>query len=499
MQRAGAAAAAEIARRSPTALRRGVAIYTGAGNNGGDGWVVAGAMAAAGVRTRVREVAEPRTDDARAERRTALQLVDRGTPHGGEEIIVDALLGTGTAGSPRGEIADAIREIADRREHGASVVSLDVPSGLDATSGRADGSVAADLTLTFGTMKRGLLISRGHSGRIVVLDIGLGALLGRSDDEAAEPDRPTRRTAAEPRLVDAAWARAQAPPIAPEAHKGTRRKLAVVGGGPGMLGAAVLAARAAMASGIGMVRLVVDRSNLASAQTAAYEALAVGWPEDDESADESINRWADGVLLGPGLGREPWGREIAERVLRVWRGPVVVDADALNAFDGDVAKLRDLLGGRTALLTPHVGEFARLAGCATEDVLASRFEIGGSLARNLGCVLLLKGVPTVVSAPDGRSLVSASGTPALAMAGSGDLLGGIAATLLTQDDDALVAGAAAAAVHGRAGELANRRRSVRGVTLDDVVRAVPRVWAEREIPARPPVLAELPPVGDRLP
>ena len=492
MQRAGAAAAGEIARRWPGALRRGIAIYTGPGNNGGDGWVVAGAMAAAGVHTRVREIAEPRTDDARAERESAFPLIDRGAPHGGEEVVVDALLGTGASGSPRGAIADAIREIAERRSHGARIVSLDVPSGLDATTGAAEGSVIADLTLTFGTMKRGLLVSRGATGRIAVIDIGLGSLLGWTHDDAVVLTRPTPGTAAEPRLVDARWARTLRP-IPAEAHKGTRGKLAIVGGGRGMAGAAVLAGRAAIASGIGMVRLIVEEESVAVVQSGLGDATAAAW----ENARESIADWADCVLLGPGLGNTASTRALAREVLEGFRGPVVIDADGLNVFAGDAASLRQLLGERPAMITPHVAELARLGGGTVDAVLADRFEIGVSVAREAGAVVVLKGVPTVISSPGGRTLVSASGTPVLAMGGSGDLLAGIAGTLVAQLVDPLWAGAAAAVLHGRAGEIAQQRnRSIRGVALDDILHALRRVWGESDRPPRPPVLAELPAVGE---
>ena len=483
MQRAGAAASTEIALRFPRRLRRGVAVYAGPGNNGGDGWVVAGALAAAGIPVRVRQVGSLRSDDARAERASAIGLVTEDRPHGGEEIIVDALLGTGSSGLPHGAVADAIGEIADFRARGARVVALDVPSGLDATTGASDGAVTADLTLTFGTLKRGQLIARGHCGRLVVLDIGLGAHV---------------RHAGEQLLVGPAWVRGAVAPIGADAHKGVRRKLAIVGGGEGMAGAAILAGRAAMMSGVGIVRLMVARANVPAVQSAAYEALALPWPESDDELEDALGQWGHGVLLGPGLGKYPATRRLAERVLQAWRGPVVVDADALNVFEGDAATLRDLIDGRPALVTPHVTEFARLAGCAPDDVLENRFEIGASLARTLNCTVLLKGVPTVVTAPTGETVVSASGSPVLAAAGSGDVLAGIAATLLTQTEDAFTAAACAAVVHGRAGEIANAGHAVRGVALGRVLEAVPRVWGEPLPPRRPPILAELPRPGDRV-
>ena len=483
MQRAGAAAAAEIMLRYPRAARRGVAIYAGPGNNGGDGWVVAGALAAAGIDARVRQYGELRTADARAERDGAIGVLRDAEPHGGEELIVDALLGTGASGAPRGAIAAGIDEVNQRRATGARIVSLDVPSGLDATTGKADRSVIADLTLTFGTLKRGHLIARGHCGRIVVIDIGLGA--------HAAVD-------AMPQVVDARWARAHVAPIHADAHKGVRRKLAIVGGGEGMAGAAILAGRAAMRSGIGIVRLVVAPTNVAVVQSAAFEALGLPWPGSDDDVERNLVKWGDGLLIGPGLGNYPHTRALVERVLRIWRGPVVVDADALNVFAGDASALRDLLGGRPALITPHPGEFSRLARCSAEEVLENRFEIGATLARTLGCTVLLKGVPTVITDPAGRSIVSASGTPVLAAAGSGDVLAGIAATLLTQTEDPFVAAGCAAVVHGRAGEIANRGRAVRGIELGAVLDALPSVWGERLPSRRPPILLELERPGDRM-
>ena len=483
MQRAGAAAATEIALRFPRRLHRGVAVYAGPGNNGGDGWVVAAALAASGIAVRVRQVGTLRSADARAERDAALGLLGEDAPHGGEEIIVDALLGTGASGMPHGEVAEAIADIAGRRSAGARVIALDVPSGLNATTGDGDGAVTADLTLTFGTVKRGQLIARGRCGRLVVLDIGLGEHARHEGEQV---------------LIGPGWVRGQIAPIGADAHKGVRRKLAIIGGGEGMAGAAILAGRAAMASGVGIVRLMVARGNIGAVQSAAFEALALPWPESDDEIEDALGRWGDGVLLGPGLGKYPATRRLAEQVLEAWRGPIVVDADALNVFEGEATTLRDLIGDRPALITPHVTEFARLAGCTPDEVLENRYEIGASLARTLGCTVILKGVPTVITAATGESVVSASGSPILAAAGSGDVLAGIAATLLAQTEDSFTSAACAAVVHGRAGELANRGQAVRGVGLGSVLEALPLVWGEPLPPRRPPILAELARPGDRV-
>ena len=482
MQRAGAAAAAEIARRFPNELARGVAVFAGRGNNGGDAWVVAGALAAVGARIRVAEVGEAKTDDARAERAYARGLVPDGEPTGAAAVVVDGVLGTGSTGAARGAAADAIRRISELRSAGARVVALDVPSGLDATTGAADAAVTADLTVMFGTAKRGALVRRDLCGHIVIVDIGLG-VHARVEDGA-------------PALVDRAWVDARVPAIAANAHKGTRRRVAIVGGAGGMAGAAILAARAALRSGVGMARAVVDAASVVPVQTAVPAALTRPWPESDDDIRDVLCDWAHAVVIGPGLGRAANTRARIERILRVWRGPVVIDADALTLYEGDAAALGAQLGGRKALVTPHVVEFARLAGVSPDDVLRSPFDVGRDLAKALGCVVLLKGVPTVITDARGRSLVSASGTPALATGGSGDVLAGIAATLIAQIDDPLEAAACAAWIHGRAGELAGAR-GPRGPIIDDVVDMLPNAWSESAPPPRPPVVAELPAIDER--
>ena len=483
MQRAGESAALCIARRFPTLLQHPVAIFAGTGNNGGDGWVVARELARRGAAVRVIPTGEPRTPEAAAARTEAMAApgVTVGADAGDARLIVDALLGTGSSGAPRENIRTAISAIRAARARGAVVVAIDVPSGLDPDSGDAAHSVRADLTVTFGTLKRTLLIARGAAGAIIVTDIGLPGAEGRR---------------ASPALVTDSWVRERIPPIAADAHKGTRRKLAIVGGQAGMAGATILAARAAMRSGIGMVRLVVARDSIPVVQAAEPYALAAAWPVRDEDTRDAVADWADVVLLGPGLGDSPESRAVAERVLTSWRGPVVIDADGLNVFKGDAIRLGGLLAGRAALLTPHAAEFGRLAGTSTAEVLADRFEAGTALARITGAVVLLKGVPTVITSPVGDRWVSAAGTPALAAAGSGDLLGGIAATLLAQVGDPFAAGAAAAWAHGRAAEIAGAGRPVRGVTLREVERAISDVWRLDGPDPEAPVLAELPAAGD---
>jgi len=527
MQRAGAAAAAEISLRFARELARGALVFAGPGNNGGDAWVVARALQACGVRVRVVEPFEAKTDDARAERALAVEIpVERGAgTYFGEGVVIDGLLGTGSSGAPRGTLAQAVQLVEETRQRGARVVALDVPSGLDATTGAALGALRADLTISFGTIKRGHLISRDVCGTIAVVDIGLGSHTALDDGA--------------PVIVDERWVASRIPVIGATAHKGVRKKLAIVGGDHGMAGAAVLAGRAAMRSGVGMVKLVVARESLGAVQQAEPAAVAGVWPNDDASARE-LAAWADAIVIGPGLGKSPSARAAMECLMRAHRGPFVLDADALNLFAGDLPALKTLVGERAVILTPHPAELGRLVGISVDEVLARRFDIGRDVAAQTGTCVLLKGVPSVIASAKGERLVSAAGTPVLAAAGSGDILSGITGTLAAQIDLPHEAAAAAAWMHGRAAEraalplahpsgdpdpdldellddlsatyrssvwpdeselhapnVAEAGRRVRGITLDDVLEALGHAWSLSATPSRYPVLLELPAVGER--
>src|SRR6185437_1751134 len=198
----------------------------------------------------------------------------------------------------------------------------------------------------------------------------------------------------------------------------------------------------------------VARDSLPAVQESEPGALAAAWPTDDAAIDRDILSWADGVVVGPGLGRDTTSRALLERLLRAWRGPTLLDADAITLFERRVPDLAALIGDRAALLTPHTVEFSRLAGVPVEEVLARRFDIATDTAAAVGAAVLLKGVPTVITAADGRRLVS-----------------GIAGTLLAQLGDPFVAGAIGAWVHGRAAERvpSSGGDRVRGISLDDVV------------------------------
>jgi NAD(P)H-hydrate epimerase len=482
MRAAGEATAALIVHRFPDVRLAGAVVYAGPGNNGGDAYVVAGALARMRCPVTLIVTAPPGSAEARrAHDEAAGAVAEVGDP-AHPAVVVDGLLGVGASGDVRDDVAAHIRAIADWRAEGARVVALDLPSGMDATSGAGGGIVRADLTCTYGTVKRGLLQRRDEAGEILCVDIGLGVHAELADGA--------------PLLVDAAWVRASVPPIPGEAHKGVRRRIAIVGGGEGMAGAPMLAARGAMRSGIGMVQLLVAPTNVPVVQAALPETMAARWPVTAEDQARVLS-WAHALLLGPGLGRTAMTRALIERLLVEWHGAVVLDADALNVFEGEPRSLGSLLGARPAIVTPHPVEAGRLLRRESASVLADRFTVGLELARTLGATVLLKGTPTVISAPDGRVAVSASGNPTLGTAGSGDVLAGIVTTLLAQMGDPFAAATAAAWIHGRAGEHAASLGSVRGTSLEDVVTSLRHVWGLDDAPLPGAVLAALPAVGQQ--
>jgi ADP-dependent NAD(P)H-hydrate dehydratase / NAD(P)H-hydrate epimerase len=483
MRRAGVAAARLIESAYADRLAGGVYVATGAGNNGGDGWIVAGALAARGVSVRVTEALSARSADAvraRAEAVDSVSLVDEWS---GEGVVVDALLGTGANGAPRGAVVKAMSEIARARGAGAKIAALDLPTGVDASDGAGDDFISADLTVTFGTLKRGHLTSRSACGRLVVVDIGL-----------VDPPEGERL----PWLVTPAEAYSLVPSIDAAAHKGSRGGVSIVGGGAGMAGAAILTARGALRSGAGSARLCVADENTAVAHTAAAAPLVTSWTRVLENVAKYLGDWPEAIVCGPGLGTDGAAPELVDRLLETWSGPLVLDADALNLLVGRVDELRARLAAHgpsgRAVLTPHPAEMKRLLGdgSTTTEVSARRYECAPAFARLTGAVVLLKGVPTVIAAPDGRVRVNASGNAALATGGSGDVLAGIIGTLLAQGVDPFDAATAGAWFHGRAAELATGDRTPRGIIIDDVVERLRDVWFEPLGGLPDGVLAELP-------
>ena len=476
METAGRAVAQVLVAELPDALPGGVLVAAGAGNNGGDGWVLARALHAAGVPVWVSAL-DPKTDDAIDNR--ALARLDGVRELGREEawpqatVAVDALLGTGAAGPAKGDVLALAQRVTD---YGAPILAIDGPTGLDLTSGEAHGPIHARITVTFGGPRRGHLLQREWCGKVVVVDIGF-------------PPADT----AWPLLVTDNWAAERLPRLAPQMHKGDRGRVCIVGGADGMSGAALHAARAALAAGAGLVKLVAVRETIAAAQASLPDLLTVesSLGEELEPAVAEAVEWADAVVLGPGIGREPRDARahFVSAVLSRRPVPTVIDADALHVFRADVPT-----GSRALVCTPHLGEFRALAGDAMADEAANdRWSAAARAAAKLKCTVLLKGVPTVIADLRGPEHVVASGNPGLATGGSGDLLAGFIGAFLARGTAPAEAAALGAHALGRAAEQGARQWTARSLRPADVLAALPDVWrAWKSLkPGTPPVLVEL--------
>lgn len=512
MLRAGTRATEVVVRDYGRELAHGVVVFAGSGNNGGDAYIVAAQLVRLGVRVVVVAAKPPRTPDAMratallaataqgANVRCAIITVDEAlaleahaptapdtctrngdhtdvTAHARTtlvraRIIVDGLLGTGHRGALRDTVAQCATRIAAYRERGATIVALDVPSGLDASTGaRAIDGVNAHVTVTFGTIKRGLLIDRAATGRLVVVDIGLRV---------------------HGQLSDGAWRyathgdlSAMLPTTDWNAYKGDRGQLALVGGASGMAGAIMLAARAALHSGIGLTRAFVDGPGVPAVQCGVPQTMASAW-DTTVSAGEATTRtsndrpWGTALALGPGLGRQARSHEVLDAALQRYRGlPMVIDADALTLL-ATRPTLDHFGDGGDVVFTPHAGEFARLTGAPTPVAWQERAAAAVAFAQRTNTTVLLKGTPTLVATPDGAPpTVVARGNAALATGGSGDMLTGIIGALLAQGVRGSHAAVLGAHVHGMAAEHASVQwRSVRGVTLDDVLGSMTHVWRD---------------------
>ncbi|HXY19417.1 MAG TPA: NAD(P)H-hydrate dehydratase [Gemmatimonadales bacterium] len=483
MESAGRAVAAAVAREFTSRLPLGVLVACGTGNNGGDGYVAARALAAQGVSVTAATLPGDPSPDCLENKILAtmhgVHVIEVGDEWGGCGVAVDALLGTGARGAPRGPAAGAIERLM---RLAAPVVAVDGPSGLDLSTGVVHAPcVRSSVTVTFGGLRRGHLLQRSVCGSVLVADIGF------------PPPDPSW-----PSMVTDGWLREVLPPFTAEMHKGDRGRVVIVGGSEGMAGAVIFAAKATARSGAGLVKIAAAEATVRAAQANNPDLMTVTTalePPLQEPLLEAL-RWADVVVLGPGFGRGATRDRFARDVLGAARGAVLVDADGLVAFRGAAAELATLLAGRHALLTPHRGEFAALFPDLAERTRHDPFGAAAEAASRVGVGVLLKGVPTVVASPGVPPLVSASGNPGLATGGTGDVLSGMAASWLARGAPPQIAGAAAAHVHGRAAENLAQHRSVRTLRPDDLLAVLSPLWrelAEKDARVDPPFIARLEP------
>jgi hydroxyethylthiazole kinase-like uncharacterized protein yjeF len=453
-----------------------VAILVGKGDNGGDGWTAAPLLERAGAQAWV--VAVDGTDvevsPATAAGRTAW-LASGGRTSSGTgdlaaalawcDVAVDCLLGTGVRGAPRGPAGEGVAALGLARGRGIPVVACDVPSGVSADDGAAAGdAVRADVTVTFGAHKRGLMLHPGseHAGRVVVGDLGPRYTPGPSQWQAL-----TAAGAAPPRL-------------AVDADKRARGVVLVVAGAVGTSGAASLAATGALRAGAGLVTAAVPEPVRAEVAARTDAGVMVrGLPADDGEVGGPDGLpdlgGTDVVVAGPGLGR---GEGVAELVarLRATASRLVLDADALNVHRDDPEALADHTGD--LVLTPHERELARIGGGDDgPSAWAQRVERVPELAARYRATIVAKGPGTLVAAPDGRVWVSPEAGPGLGSGGTGDALAGIIGAAVARADDVPLAVARAVWWHAAAGQRIGSDRAGRA-TATDLLAALPTVLGD---------------------
>jgi hydroxyethylthiazole kinase-like uncharacterized protein yjeF len=464
MENAGRAVANAVSARHPPGAR--VIVVAGPGNNGGDGLVAARVLRERDYRVRVLLLVGPerfKGDALEASRRWTGRF-DLAAPAeiSSGEVIIDALFGAGLDRDVGGRASELIEAI-NRASRTANVLAVDLPSGINGTTGALMGAaVRASETVTFFRRKLGhvLLPGRLHCGRIEVADIGIPAeVLARIKPQA--------------------WANAPSlwlhafPVPRPTAHKYGRGHAIVVSGGSSSTGAARLAARAALRAGAGLVTLATPREALAVNAAASLAVMVRPVDGAGELATFLEDPRRNVVVLGPGGGVGDATRDMVLAALAGDRA-VVLDADALTSFCSDLSVLANAIRGRASatLLTPHEGEFSKLFNSEYTIIKAhSKLERVRRAAEFIGAACLLKGADTVVAGPDGRAAISFDAPAWLATAGSGDVLAGMAAGLLAQEMPVFEAAAAAAWLHGSAARVVGP-----GLIAEDLPEAIPRVY-----------------------
>ncbi|HEY7456633.1 MAG TPA: NAD(P)H-hydrate dehydratase [Solirubrobacterales bacterium] len=459
--RAVAEAVGELAPRGP------VRVLCGKGNNAGDGLVAARYLAEAGFEVEALllwPAAELSGDAAANLERFAAERVEGelGSRLAGSGAIVDAIFGTGFAGEPREPALGAIEAID---ACGAPVVACDIASGVDASSGEVAGAaVEADLTVSFHAAKLGHRVAPGkwHTGELRVAPIGI---------PAGAPVEPIAGTIG-PGVLELP------PRRGPRSTKFSSGQVAIAGGSRGLTGAVQMSSQAAIRAGAGYATVVVPADLESIFEAGQPEVMSVGCPGGDgclaPAAAKPLLRACEraaAAVLGPGLGRDPGSVELARAVLGKIEAPLVLDADGLNAFAGELERI----AARPAptVLTPHAGELGRLLGRDPEEISAHRLAAAREAARAADAVVVLKGDDTIVS--DGeRVAVNELAAPALATAGSGDVLSGVAAALLARGLEPFAAACAAVLAHARAGRDAARRiGAAESVIATDVIDSIP--------------------------
>lgn len=466
MSRAGEAAFELLRDRWPLARR--LCVFCGVGNNGGDGYVIAALAEKAGFEAHVVQVGDP--DKTQGDALTAWQRADtegasfeRFNPEGiyGGDVIVDALLGTGLSGEVRGEYVAAI-DLINQSE--CPVLAVDIPSGLCSDTGRVLGNaVEADCTVSFIGIKQGLLTGQAPD---YVGDLYYASLAVPEEVLDFSPAVAPSAT-----LIDAQHIVRWLPPRSRLSHKGNNGHVLVIGGDLGMGGAAAMAAEAAGRVGAGLISVVTRPEHITGILGRRPECMVLGVGTDNLDIGQQLAR-ADVLVVGPGIGQQPWGQSLLKQALSTDL-PLVLDADGLNLLAG---WQQDALAKRgNWVLTPHPGEAARLLGISTEELSLDRFSTAQRLQQQYGGAVVLKGAGSLIAGEAGALWVCRSGNPGMASGGMGDVLSGVIGGMLAQGLSLEEAAAAGVQVHAAAGDRAAEQAGQRGLLATDLMPYIRRL------------------------
>ncbi len=481
MENAASSVVEALTDRFPQA--EAVALFCGPGNNGGDGLAVARRLANLGFSVEIFLFGkgEPRGDAAIQlgicrkmglaihPLRDAAQLTQALERAAASDLVVDALFGTGLSRPLEGLARDAATGI---NACGRPVLAVDIPSGLEGSLPSLPGPhVQADLTVSLAALKVAHVLEPAAvaAGDVVIGDLGIPPSLIAEAEGDLE-------------LLQEAELAPLLAPRAPDSHKGTYGHALIFAGGMGKAGAAIMAARAAVRVGAGLVTAAVPNAIAGAVDVASLESMTIGLPAgpggtvDAAAADIVLQAAAERTALaaGPGLGLAPGTVEVVRRIVRESEVPLVLDADGLNAFAGDPGQLR-----RSApmILTPHPGELGRLLGRSPGEVQADRLAAVRQLAGECGAIVVLKGHRTLIADPNGRTAINPTGNPAMASGGSGDVLTGIIVGLLAQGMAPYEAACLGVFVHGFAGDRAVAEEGQRVIPASELLTWLPRILA----------------------
>ena len=485
MENAGKRVADEIVKDFPDEIKNGVAIFSGKGNNGGDGFVVAMLLADKKINTRV--FLACRKEEVSGDAKISLNKLLKIKKHRKEikeissfkdaetlkeevrefGLIVDGLLGTGFKGSATGLIGKIIDMINEMKK---PVVSIDLPSGVNADTGQVIGScIRADMTVTLGLPKTGLLLYPGinYAGEVKVVDIGI-------------PEEAINKEKMGCNLSEVREIKELIPKRYSDVHKGTAGKVLVIAGSVGYTGAACLASLSCLRSGAGLVTLGVPSGLNDILEVKLTEVITVPLPETKSRALSheagkvilELSRGYDCMAIGPGIGKEKETFHLVWYLIEHSTVPMVLDADGINAISGNTDILKHKK--HELVITPHPGEMARLIHLTIDDVQSNRIEIARNFAQRHKCTVVLKGAHTIISSADGVIAINPTGNAGMATAGSGDVLTGIISAFISAKLNGFNASVAGAYVHGLAGDFAKEEKGEFGLIASDILENIPR-------------------------